>query len=327
MYAIGKDGVIKSKTKKVVTSPDQQTTITFKQINLFGKQVIDKMIKGNVPPTPVNYSIYFEKLIDDKPQAQRKNITNILELEEVESYDHVSKLENSIQDSFAQVKTMMNSISSVYSKTNKLITITKEKRDELTKNSDKLALVSYDEDLQSISQDLAKHQKSIKDQYTNVASIIKNFNSESIFDKKYDVYNKKYLFTAIESEKKSIKNFKHSSMLLALQINSNSLNSIRLARDKELITKTVGKMILKRSRRNDIIAHFEDGVFMILLKHTDEEHANITIDRIDNMISLSNYIVDSQSIEIELNFALSKIIPNKTKEQIVALALDKLPNR
>jgi GGDEF domain-containing protein len=85
-------------------------------------------------------------------------------------------------------------------------------------------------------------------------------------------------------------------------------------------------MILKRSRRNDIISHLENGIFIILLKHTNNEQANATIERIDNMISLSNYIVDSQSIEIELDFALSKIDPNKTKEHIVAQALEKLPS-
>jgi hypothetical protein len=41
------------------------------------------------------------------------------------------------------------------------------------------------------------------------------------------------------------------------------------------------------------------------------------------MISFSNYIVDSESIDIELNFASSSIKPNKTKEQIIATALEK----
>jgi GGDEF domain-containing protein len=331
VYAINKNGDILDKKKKAQANSDnedqQTTTIAFKQVNLFGKQVVEKMIKENIPPTPANFSIYFEKLLEDKPQSQKKNINNILELEDVENFDYVSKIEDNIQDSFTKIKAMMDSISTVYTKINKLMSITDTKRKELTKSSDKLALASYNEDLETIYQGLTKQQKSIKNQYNEVISVIKNFNSESIFDKKYGVYNKRYLLDAVESEQKKIEHFNHDSTLLALKIKDSSISSVRLARDREMIAKTVGKMILKRSRRSDIITHFDDGIFVLLLKHTNLEQASITIERIENIISFSNYIVDSQSIEIELNFALTKIVTDKTKEQIVASVLETLPNR
>jgi hypothetical protein len=44
------------------------------------------------------------------------------------------------------------------------------------------------------------------------------------------------------------------------------------------------------------------------------------------MVSFSNYIVDSQSIDIKLDYAVSKILTDKTKEQIIATALDGLPS-
>ncbi len=339
MYSIGKDGVVKSDgtegaegagdaiVKNMSSETLKQNSMVLKQVNLYGKQVVDKMIKENIPPTPANFAIYFEKLLEDKPLSQRQNINSVLELEEVEDFNYVMKIENNINEGFMQIKSMLDVISNVYTKINKLRTITKARKEEMAKGgNNKIALVAYEEDLEAITTVLTKHQNALKEQYTSMANVIKDFNSESIFDKKYDVYNKKYLFKTIDNEKANVKNFGYESTLLALRVKHSALKNVRLTRDKELIIKTVGKMILKRSRRSDVIAHLQDGIFILILKHTDMEQAQKTIMSIEQMISFSNYIVDSETIDIELDFAVSKILPNKTREQIIARALEVLPN-
>ncbi len=339
MYSIDKEGTVKSDgsegknlsgdsiVKDMKSDAAKHNSMVLKQVNLYGKQVVDRIIKDNIPPTPANFAIYFEKLLEDKPLSQRQNINTVLELEEVEDFNYVLKIENNINEGFAQIKSMMDNISNVYTKINRLRTITKARKEEIAKGgNNKISLVAYEEDLEAITTVLTKQQSSLKSQYTDMANIIKDFNNESIFDKKYDVYNKKYLFKTIDAEKANVKNFGYESTLLALKVKSNSLKNVRLTRDKELIIKTVGKMILKRSRRSDVIAHLQDGVFILILKHTDMEQAKKTIFSIEQMISFSNYIVDSETIDIELDFAASRILPNKTKEQIIASALEGLPN-
>jgi GGDEF domain-containing protein len=339
LYSIDRDGIVKSDgtegatfasdtiVKDMHSQTSKQNSMVLKQVNLYGKQVVDKMIKENIPPTPANFAIYFEKLLEDKPLSQRQNINSVLELEEVEDFNYVLKIENNINEGFVQIKSMLDVISNVYTKINKLRTITKARKENMTKGSNnKISLVSYEEDLEAITTVLAKQQNSLKEQYTKIASVIKDFNNESIFDKKYDVYNKKYLFKTIDAEKANVKNFGYESTLLALRVKHGSLRNVRLTRDKELIIKTVGKMVLKRSRRSDVITHLQDGIFILILKHTDLDQAQKTISSIEQMISFSNYIVDSETIDIELDFAISKILPNKTKEQIIASALEVLPS-
>lgn len=338
MYRIDKEGVIATDgTEGVGTVNDsiikdmssqaaRQNSVVLKQVNIYGKQVVDRMIKDNIPPTPANFAIYFEKLLEDRPLGQRQNINNILELEETEDFNYVLKIENNINEGFTHIKAMMDVVSNVYTKINKLRTITKARKEELAKGSNKISLVSYDEDLTAISEVLTKQQNALKAQYNSMAAVIKDFNNESIFDKKYDVYNKKYLFKTIDGEKANVKNFGYESTLLALRVKKSALKNVRLTRDKELIIKTVGKMILKRSRRSDIIAHLQDGIFILILKHTNMEQAQKTIASIEHMISFSNYIVDSETIELELDFAAANITPNKTKEQIIATALERLPS-
>jgi len=339
LYSIDKDGVVKSDgtegatldgdtiVKDMRSDTLTQNSMVLKQVNLYGKQVVDKMIKENIPPTPANYAIYFEKLLEDKPLSQRQNINSVLELEKVEDFNHVSKIENNMNEGFIQIKSMLDIISNVYTKINKLRTITKARKENMAKGgNNKISLVSYEEDLEAITKVLTKQQNSLKEQYTKMANVIKDFNNESIFDKKYDVYNKKYLFKTIDAEKANVKNFGYESTLLVLRVKHGSLTNVRLTRDKELIIKTVGKMILKRSRRSDVIAHLRDGIFILILKHTDMDQAQKTIASIEQMISFSNYIVDSETIDIELDFAVSKIVPNKTREQIIASALEVLPS-
>lgn len=322
-----KDGVIKQMSTHSGSNEQRHNhTTVLKQVNIYGKQVVDRMIKDNIPPTPANYAIYFEKLLEEKPLNQKQNISSILEIEEVEEFDYVMKIENNIHTGFSHIKSMMESISSVYNKINTLRTITKQKRQDIESGNGKASLLSYDEDLQAISDVLTKQQKVLKDQYTNITDVIKSFNQESIFDKKYDVYNKKYLFKTIDAEKSNVNNFGYESTILALRVKKHSFVNVKLTRDKELIIKTVAKMILKRSRRSDIIAHLDDGVFVLVLKHTTMEQGEKAIESIEHMISFSNYIVDSQSIDIELDYALAKIVPNKTKEQIIAACLEKLPS-
>ncbi len=336
MLKIGKDDVISDAETEIPEPVDiekelaleeaKQNALVLKQVHLYGKQVVDKMTKENIPPTPANYAIYFEKLLEDKPQAQKQSISSILELEEVEDFDYVKKIESNISEGFSKIKPMMEVISSMYSKINKLRALTKAQKAELTRNSSSASLVTFSDDLTMISNSLTKQQTLLKEQYSNMASVIKNFNSESIFDKKYAVYNKKYLFKTIDSEKNNVVNFGYESTLLAFHIKEESLKDIRLTRDRDLIVKTVGQMVLKRSRRNDVVAHFQDGIFIIILKHTNTEQAKKAIESIEHMVSFSNYIVDSQSIDIKLDYAVSKILTDKTKEQIIATALDGLPS-
>jgi len=336
-YSLDQDGTIKQDNTELKgtaassaisksDAQDHQNTIIFRQVSMHSKQVVDKMVKANIPPTPANFAIYFEKLLEEKTQSQKQSINTILELEEVEDFNHVMKIEHNINEGFTQMKSMMDVISNVYTKINKLRTITKARKSELSKGGNSISLASYEEDLDAITSVLTKQQTHLKDQYNKMSTVIKEFNQESVFDKKYDVYNKKYLFKTIDAEKANVKNFGYESSLIALQVKTNSLNDIRLTRDKELIIKTVGKMILKRSRRSDVIAHFQDGVFMLILKHTNLEQAEKTVASIETMIGYSNYIVDSESIDIELDFSLSAIDPTKTKEQIVSKALEGLPS-
>jgi len=301
-----------------------KTEGTFKSLNVFSNQVLGKLSKDDVPPTPENYKIYFDAHLESKSESQRKEIGEILELEAEIEANHTVTLEKDIQNAFIYIKSMTESISTAYTKISQMKKITLIKEKELELNPSRLTLVSYEEDLEAMKTVLEKELKQIKSRYNATAELIRSFNQKTIYDKKYGVYNKKYMLKTIDSVLKSVESFNHDNTLISIKIKESSLDNVQHPKDKSLINMTLAKLLLKRSRRSDIVGHYDEGIFVIVLKHTSLDHANIAIGRINDMIETANFIVDSNNIDIKLNFGISAIEKSKSKEEILIEAIDKL---
>lgn len=306
------------------SSLENKKESTLKSLNLLSKQVMGKLNSDKVPPTPENYKIYFDVQLETKSDAQRRDISEILELEAEIEGDHTVTLEKDIQNAFIYIKSMTESIANAYSKINQMKKITIEKEREIETNPSRLTLVSYEEDLEAMETILEKELQLIKSRYNSTAELIRNFNQNSIYDKKYGVYNKKYLMKTLDTVLKSVENFQYDNTLLSIKIKPESLDNVRHQRDKSIINITLAKLLLKRSRRSDVVGHYGDDIFMIILKHTDVKHAQIAIDRIKDMIDTANFIVDSNSIDINLSFGIALVDKSKTKEEILIEAIDSL---
>ncbi len=310
--------------RRVKSTKENKQEKTLKDLNMLSKQVVGKLNKDDVPPTPENYKIYFDAQLETKSDSQRKEIGEILELEEEIEADHTVLLERDIQNAFVYIKSMTESIAKSYTKISHMKKITIEKEREIEVNPSRLALVAYEEDLETLEAILEKELQFLKTRYNSTAELIRNFNQNSIFDKKYGIYNKKYMIKTLDAVLKSIESFDHENTLLSVKIKPESLHNVQHQKDKALINVTLAKLLLKRSRRSDVVGHYEDGIFMILLKHTNLEHAQIAIDRIKDMIDSSNFIVDSNSVDVKLSFGVSSIKKSKTKEVILIEAIDSL---
>ena len=44
-------------------------------IEIYAKEVLNALIADNLPPTPNNFSLYFDRLLEDKTEHLRKQIT------------------------------------------------------------------------------------------------------------------------------------------------------------------------------------------------------------------------------------------------------------
>jgi len=298
-----------------------------KQLNMFSKQVTDRLIKDNIPPTPANFTIYFEKLLEDKTPTQKESIDKILDLNSSEyeiEKEYMSKTDSFLKENFDKTKKLMDGVNEIYSKVNKIKSAIKSKSVELTKNPTKANVLSFEKSVSSMISSLQQSQESLKENYIGISALMKSFNKESIFDKKYGVYNKKYLFDSIEAELSNLKNFHYKGVIISFKVKDDILKSIKLQMDRDLIIKTVVSIVLERSRRSDIIAHFDDGIFILLLKHTDTNQAQKAIKSIQELISFSNFFIDSKNIKVQFDYCIKEIDTTFSAEILVGTAIEGL---
>jgi GGDEF domain-containing protein len=300
----------------------------FLQINLFAKQVIDRMVKDMIPPTPANYLVYFEKYLDDKAPAQKEAIEKILELEKQGDVhkEYMSIMDNYLKENFDSTKKILGDINSLYSQINKIKKFIKVKGSELSKNPTKSNVLSFENKISSALNSIEKRQEEVKEDYKSITELMKSFNKESIFDKKYEVYNKKYFIDILKSELESMKNFSYKSSLIAFNIQKNILKNVKLQSDRDIIIKTVSNMILDRSRRSDILAHYEDGIFLLILKHTDLIQAQKAVESIKNFVSFSNFIIDGKQIQAKINTNIVELDLKLDIDEIIGSAIEGLIN-
>jgi len=295
-----------------------------KKVNLISKQTLGSMTKDKVIPTPENYKIYFEGQLEKRSAAERKEINQVISNEVVAEDSHTANLEKDIQDAYLHIKRMTELIASSYSRLNSIRKLTAQKRVELKDNPTPTTLISYEENLAIGISAIESDLKSIKDKYSKTASLISDFNKNSIYDKKYGIYNKKYLLKVIDTIIKNSEDFDQANTLLAIKINPQILANIKSSSDKELLKLTLSKLIHKRSRRSDIVAHYEDGIFMIILKHTDTKQAQIALSRIADMVESSSFMVNGDDVSVTLGFGISSISKDDIKEQVVIEAIDSI---
>jgi GGDEF domain-containing protein len=77
--------------------------------------------------------------------------------------------------------------------------------------------------------------------------------------------------------------------------------------NRDMIIKAISTMILDRLRRSDILAHFDDDIFVILLKHTDYDQAKKAANAIDELISLANFFIDGTNVKAQIEYVIREL--------------------
>jgi diguanylate cyclase (GGDEF)-like protein len=168
---------------------------------------------------------------------------------------------------------------------------------------------------------LEKEQIAIKNLYAKNVELIKEIENNSLFDSKYGVYNKRYFLTILRKEIKAIQNFKHVSSLVSLKIKDEITKNLS-EKGKILVNRSLAKILLKTSRRSDVIAHLGDGVFAMLLKHTDRIGAGRTVERISDMVGNAAIFLEGEEVELSIVAGIVEIKEDIKPEECLNLAVE-----
>ena len=295
----------------------------------FSQYVIKQLIDENVPPTPNNFQIYFEKLLETRPLSFRKRINELLETENANDDEHRSKIEKEIKEGFGQIKTMLQSIATIYKNLSVMKSFIKKRMDELGVSSNQLAvqnvITAFEGDLSKLSTLLERQLGGLKDNYERAGATLKSIEQEAIFDTRYNIYNKRYLLKSLESEREGIKKYNYASTLMLLKVKDRVLSRIPNSKDRAILLRNIAKLLLRTSRRSDVVAHYGEGVFAMVMKHTNLESAKKACERIAELIYATSFFIGEMELDIDIELSIIGLKSENSIEETLGGALDALP--
>ena len=313
-----------SSNKPFVPALDTQNPAS--DIEIYSKEVLASLIADNLPPTPNNFSLYFDRLLEEKSENLRKQIQAILELEESNDAENTIELEHRLKQGFSSVKSILGVTAGLYKNISLMMKILEKRKKELESNPEAQKLQGIinvlEDDVSKLGTILKTQSSSMKHIYDETAKIVKSVESETIFDNQFGVYNKRYLLTKIEQEQGLISKFNHQSSLIMIELSRDLKSSVKNEKATVLMTRTIARLLLKTSRRSDIVAHYGKGIFAMLLKHTDIESAKKAAERLADLVSNSNFFLADQEIQLKISIGVTTVDPHYTVEEIVVSAIE-----
>jgi len=308
----------------VIRSLDE--TNVSSDIEVYAKEVLNALIADNLPPTPNNFSLYFDRLLEDKSENLRKQIHDMLELEESNDTETTIELEKSLKQGFSSIKNILNTTANLYKNMSLMTKILEKRKEELANDpeiSEAIGIVSVLEgDVSKLNSILKTQSHQMKSSYDETAKIVKSVENETIFDNKFGVYNKRYLLTKIEQEIELISKFHHKSSLIMIELSKTLKQSVKNEKALTLMTRTIARLLLKTSRRSDVVAHYGNGIFAMLLKYTDIPSAKKASERLCDLVSNSNFFLADREIQLRISIGITDIDTEHSVEEIVVSAMN-----
>lgn len=295
-------------------------------LEVFAQEVLTSLISDNIPPTPNNFSLYFDRLLEDKNEALRRQIDAVLELEDGNGDDKHIELEKTLKQGFSSVKSILQLSATLYKNMTLMEKILDKRREEMKYTPSLSAandlISSLGGDVSKLGVILRKQVSHMKELYGETAAIVRQVENETIFDDQYGVYNKRYLLSKIAQEAHLIREFKHNSSLILVSLSTETIGQISSDKAKGLMVRTVARLLLKTSRRNDTVAHFGEGTFAMILKHTDIESSQRAAERLYDLVSSTNFFLGEQEIVLRIAIGIGQITTESSTEQLLACTLD-----
>ena len=315
-------------TNKIVSRSTEKEGDSGVDLNKFSQIVLKQLSDDNIQATPKNFDIYFWKLLETKPAAFQKRVLELVDYEKDDVVEQQALMEKEIKLGFGQIKNMLQIIALIYKNLVVMKGIVQKRLDEAKSNTNSLEIQNiikiFSDELAKLNSLMERHLDVIKNSYEDVDKIFKNIEEKSIYDSKFGVYNKKYFLKSIEDELESVKRYNYNVCVMLIHVKDSVLNSIASIKDKNGILRNIAKILLKTSRRSDIVAHYGDGYFGMIMKHTDIEGAKKACERIGQMLYQTTFFIGEEELDIDIEISVIALDSGYSTEEIVSKALDGL---
>jgi len=294
----------------------------------YSLEILDALSDDARLPTPNNFSLYFDILLQNKNDSFKEEMISLLEAEnDSENNTNTLELERSLRLGFGSIKDILIIVADLYKNISIMKKILKKKKQKIDNTDSKQNVVAIvdtlEHNIDRLNLIFTKQTEKLKTTYDKTASIVKTVENDTIFDNQFGLYNKRYFSSKLEQEISLISEFKHKSSIIAIEL-SRSLTKDQSKANKNtlsIMTKTIARLLSKISRKSDIVAHYGNGVFMVLLKYTDISSAVKASQRLIDLTQNSVFFIADKEIDLSVTVGIVPIITTKTSEEILVEAL------
>lgn len=304
-------------------------TALLNSLNKFATNILSHMVSDQVFATPDNFEVYFAKLLENEDSELKSFITSLEsgDNNKVNAQTRI-QMETEIRHGFVQIKNILQVISLIYKNLLVMEGIVKKRLEESKKNSNafeiQACIKAFNDDLTKLDGLMSRHINAIKTSYDEVGKVFKNISAQSVYDPQYGVFNKRYFIEVIRSNLESVKKYGYSETLMLTQVEPAVLNEIDSMNDKRGILRNIAQTLFNISRRSDVVAHYDNGCFCVLMQHTDIEGAKLACERIRKLVGQAKFFVSEAELKINLQIVLAPLKADISAEELISNALDGL---
>lgn len=281
------------------------------ELEKFAKNVVDALIKDNVPPIPVNYQIYFLKQLDSGSITQtfKKRVVEMLEFDEKQD-NKVSFLENKIKKSFNSLNHLLQDIAMIYKNTKVMEELIEKREGELSVSSNNLTLEStlssLQTDLERYLAVLEKYSYTLKANFEEVSHTYKSIEENSEYDQVFGVYNQKYLMLLLQKCKDGFLKYNYQNALALFRVKEEIIKALD-AKTKVVLLKNIAKILQKNAQKGNVVAHYQDGIFAVLFQHTNLQDAQHLAENIIEQIYNTSFFVSGTEVSVDIQASLALV--------------------
>ncbi len=296
------------------------------EVERFAREVLEELSNDNMPPFPNYYQLYFEKKLEDLPYDLKKRISDMMESETNTEDEKRMRMEQQLQDGFTLFREILQNVATLFKNVSTMTNVSKRRMQEAKGINNPSAVqnltLALNNDLEKLTKVLNTQAVTIKTLYTKSAKIIQEVKGETIYDAQYGIFNRRYLAEQVAAEIAQMSKFSHNSSLLIAKLSSKIKNEAGSEKQVALINRTISKLFMKTSRRSDVVAHYGEGCFAMLLKHTDEQNASRAALRLADMMSASHFFIGDKEIKLEIAVGIASLSTQQDTETVMVRALD-----
>lgn len=285
-------------------------------LDSLSNEVLSALSSQNIPPLPANYQAFFEQILGKYDLDFQKKIYDLIETD-TKNDDRNIDFEKNIYIAFAKTKDLLKCTSSIYKSFILMNDIYEQliKADKTNVDSQMLDKLRQNKDY------IDKQVITLKSLYEQCSHALENINTNTMYDSKFDVYNKRYFIKLVQEESIAVNKFNHNSTILMMALPYSITQYLNNEQMALVVMKTVAKLLLKTSRRSDMIGYIGNGIFGMLLKHSNVVSSKRASDRLIELLQNTNIFLGSNELSLNLNIGISKIKPNRSAQDSLNYAI------